>query len=232
MNKIKRFVYKHTVVNVLLVIMICALYLITAAPTVTAVMSNTNYGPIYRGTKGNRIALQFAVSWDASAMDTILNTLDQDVNKITFVVSGDWAKNNQALLKRIAESGHEIGVMGMDPMEDGTLEWVVSDLLSASNLIHEISGVMPRLYYSGTRNTSISAKAAKKCGMTQVLCTMDVLCARGDAEDILKRALENQIEGSIILMQPTFAAAEALPEIISSYQEKGFGITCTGDVIG
>ena len=82
------------------------------------------------------------------------------------------------------------------------------------------------------RNTVTSTLAAKKLKLTAVSSTIDLLTAKGTAADILSRLPEKPIEGSIILLRPTAACKEALGGIINAIEEKGIGLTCTGDVLG
>ncbi|MDD3920760.1 MAG: hypothetical protein PHO41_06300, partial [Eubacteriales bacterium] len=98
--------------------------------------------------------------------------------------------------------------------------------------IEQAAGVRPKLYHSGLRDKRASADAARELGLTHVLCTVDVLSGRGDAADIVFRALENPFDGSIILMQPTPAAVEALPVWADELLRQGMQITTVSRVLG
>ena len=78
---------------------------------------------------------------------------------------------------------------------------------------------------------TVSARAAKKLGLTHVL-SLDLRCAAGSAEEIKQRGLNDPIEGSILLMQPTAAAAEALPGLLNGFKGKGLEAVRVGDVLG
>ena len=187
--------------------------------------------PQYRGS-GERAALQFAVSWNAAAIPDILDILKDKSVKATFAVSGEWAENNPALLMRMAAEGHEIASMGYYPDMDGRIGWTVKDVRRANEAVKKICGAEPAIYYEGSRNTVTSTLAAKKLKLTAVSSTIDLLTAKGTAADILSRLPEKPIEGSIILLRPTAACKEALGGIINAIEEKGIGLTCTGDVLG
>lgn len=187
--------------------------------------------PVYRGS-GERIALQFTVSWNAAALSDIMDTLlEQDVHA-TFAVSGEWAEQNHDILKRMAEEGHEIAIMGYYPSMDGGVGWVQKDLKRTIGVIKDTCGLTPKLYYVGSRSAAVSSIAAKKLGLTQVSCTIDLLTAKGQPRDILARIPKDPIEGSIILLQPTAACGEALPGILAALEQKGLKATGTGDVLG
>jgi len=217
----------HILSNLFLLLLIAALYIGTVEPEVMGVSA-----PVYRGSAEDAVALQFAVDWEAAALPDILDTLQAQDMTATFAVSGKWAAEHPALLRRMVEAGHEIAVMGYDPAADGRLRWVMEDLEKSLQAIGSVTGGQPALYYSGSRNALVSGRAAKKAGLVQVLCTVDLLCARGTAADIAARVSDTLIPGSIILMQPTGEAAEALPEILHTLQEKGMRPVSVGDVLG
>lgn len=216
-------------VNLFLLLIVSALYYVTTVES--ALSSVPVMAPVYRGAAEEKVSLQFAVSWNASALSGIMDTLQaQDVH-VTFVVSGEYARENPEMVARMAAEGHEIATMGDKPSFDGKLSAVVEDIEASLNSIEAAAGVRPVLYYSGSRNSQVSARAAKKLELTQVLSTMDLLCAKGNAADIVRRASETG-EGSILLLQPTAAAAEALPALIGLLQGKGLAITTTSGVLG
>ena len=217
----------QAVTNLLLILLIALLYIGTAEPQAISVSA-----PVYRGSAKDAVALQFAVSWNAAALPPILDTLKAQGTCVTFAVSGSWAEENPALARRMAEEGHELATMGYAPEQDGKLSWVQEDLAASVAAIEAAAGVRPVLYYSGKRGISVSARAAKKLGLTQVLCTVDLLCARGEAEDIIARVSDAPIPGSIMLLQPTGAAAEALERVLLALQEKGMRPTTTSQVLG
>ena len=219
-------------VNLLLILLIAALYFATSRPDAAAAVAQLYYAPAYRGRAEDTIALQFAVSWEAASLDSILDALAAHGAKATFAVSGAWAENNAALLLRMAADGHEIATMGNDPSLDGKLSEVQRDVAVSLDKIEAACGVRPLLYYSGARNVTVSARAAKKLGLTHVLSTLDLRCAAGSGEEIEQRGLNGPIEGSILLMQPTAAAAEALPGLLNGFKGKGLEAVRVGDVLG
>ncbi|MBR2155721.1 MAG: polysaccharide deacetylase family protein [Clostridia bacterium] len=187
--------------------------------------------PMYRG-RGDSVALQFPLSWNAAALSDIMDTLEKDDINVTFAVSGEWAEQNAETLRNMAAQGHEIAIMGYHPDMDGGLGWVSNDLERALKAAKDACGIRPTLYYVGGRSAAVSSIAAKKLGLTQISCTIDLLTAKGGAEDILARVPEQLPEGSIILLQPTAACSEALPGILSALEQKGLKISCTGSVLG
>lgn len=217
-------------VTLLLLCLICILYISTASPAVKTVMSVSGSGPVYRGYGKGEAALLMCVDWDASALDGILDTLKNRGIKLTVAVSGEWAADNRTKIKRIVNDGHELAVTGMT-RGDGDAKWLAEDIKTALGKIYETAGVSPKLYYSGTRSIYASSDAARSLGLTHILYSTDLLCARGNAEEILKRALDNPFEGSIMLIQPTKECDAALSGIIDGLAERGISISTVGKII-
>ncbi len=209
------------IVNLFLLLVIAALYFATSGSDAVQVMASVYAGPAYRGRSADAVALEFAVSWNAAALPDILNVLEQKNTAVTFLVSGAWARENGDLLRRMTEEGHEIGTLGDDPSFDGPLSKVTEDVRRSLEAIEDACGVTPALYYSGERNLAVSARAARKLNLTHILSTVDLRCGAGSAADIIQRGLNEPIIGSIILLQPTKAAAEALSGLIDGLQAKG-----------
>lgn len=223
---------KGTLVNLMLLLLIAALYFATSRPDAAEAVAALSGAPRMRGHAEGRIALQFAMCWNAAAAEDILNTLSEKGTKVTFSVSGAWARENPALLRRMAEEGHELAVMGNDSAADGTVDFLVQDICAALEAVEELCGVSPKLYYSGQRHTGNSSRAARKLGLTHVRATKDLRSASGDAAAITARALEEPIAGSILLLMPTASAADALSAVIEGLQKKGLEAVHVGSVLG
>lgn len=219
-------------VNVIILGLIAALYLVTGTSigddAVAALAANNT---VYRGNAEGKVALECAVSWDAAAIPEILDVLSENDVHMTFFVSGQWAKDNAQLLRRMVLGGHEVGTMGYYPGFDGDLSAMVQDVETSAAVIETITGVRTDYYYSGLRSSETASRTAQQSGLTHVSCTTDLLSGRGDAVDIATRALEHIFDGSILLIQPTAEAVRALPTILSEIDRRGFTATTVGDVL-
>lgn len=218
-------------VNVLIILVIVLLYVVTGTGVGDNAIAALSSGTVYHGSGEGLVALECAVSWDADVLPDMLDLLEQRNVKITFFVSGAWAKANAATLRRMTEAGHEIGAMGYMPMLDGDEALIRSDVAASAAVIASASGIEPDYYYSGLRDRAVSLQAANALGMTHVMCSSDLLSARGEPADIASRASEHVFDGSIILFQPTAAAFEALPTILDFIEEQGFAATTVGNVL-
>lgn len=221
----------RSAVNIVLCGLICILYFSTSHPAAQSAMGRVAFSPVYRGHVDGKIALQIAVDWDAAALSPILEILKSRELTVTFAVGGNWACKNKELLQRIVMDGHEIACMGSETSMDGSVDWLRSDISDSLLKIHDACGVTPTLYYPGSRDAARSARAALGLSLTTVICTADLLSARGNSSDILNRALENPFDGSIILLQPTAAAEKALPSILEALSEKGLAVGSVSSVL-
>ena len=220
------------VINLFLIFLIVVLYALTGGGDVIQTMASLYAGPVYRGGAEDAVGFECAVSWDASAMTDILDALAQKGVRATFAVSGEYARLRPDIVKRIADEGHEVATMGDVPSFDGNASEIRADLEKSLLSIADACAVAPVLYYSGAREIPASARASRRLGLTQILCTIDLRCASGSARDIVQRGLNEPIIGSIILIQPTRAACEALPGLIEGLWEKGIRAVTVSEVIG
>lgn len=222
----------RTLINAALAGMMVVFYIMVSNPAVKTAMGGLYNSPIYSGYARDTVGIECAVSWNAAALPEMLDLLEERDIRITFFVSGEWAQQNKALLLRMVRDGHEIGTMGHVPAQDGDSKALRMDLEKALQITQQICGVQPTLYYSGARGMSNSTKAARSLGLLHVSCTADLLSGRGDAEDILMRALDKPFDGSILLIQPTAEAAKALPAVLDGLAQSGFLAGTVSEALG
>lgn len=217
--------------NVFILLVIVLVYTVTGTSLGEDAISALSNRTVYRAGQQGAAALECVVSWDADAMGDILDCLSEREARITFFVSGEWARENAALLSRMVEEGHEIGSCGYLPSEDGDADFVRADLAAANGVIQSITEQPVSLYHGGVRDDTVSCQAAASMDMTHVACTADLLSARGDGMDVALRASKQVFDGSILMIQPTRAAAEALPAILDAFREAGLAIKPVGELL-
>lgn len=213
-------------VNCILVLMIAVLYAITSADTAAA-----SAYPCYRGRSQTHAALEFAVSWNAASLGDILDTLKEKGTRATFFVSGEWAENNPSLARRMVDEGHEIGTLGYEASLAYTDEELQADIIRGIDAIERQTGIKTRLYYSGKRDVSASAKVCRALSLICIAETVDLRCGSGNAEDIITRGLNEPILGGIILLQPTRECAAALGPLIDGLSARGITAARVSDVL-
>lgn len=68
---------------------------------------------ISRGNKEQpNIALTFNISWGEEKVHDILDQLKEHQVQATFFLSGEWAERHPAIVEKISERNHEIGMLG------------------------------------------------------------------------------------------------------------------------
>lgn len=213
---------KAAVVNTVLAAIILGLYFALSLSRGAQPASVSGF-PIYHGSNRQCVAIECAVTWEAAALEEILTVLRERGVRITFAVSGEWAERNTAMLKKIAADGHEIATMGYSPSKDGGVDFVEQDIQRSLDCIGRALGSenLPKIYYCGSRASGVSNRAAGRLGLTTVLCTMDLVCTKGSAEDITARVAGNTNGGDILFAEPTTAFSKALPYILDYISEKG-----------
>ena len=75
-----------------------------------------------------------------------------------------------------------------------------------------------------------ASKAAKALDLECIQCTIDLLCSRGSASDIVERS-KTANAGSIVHLTPTKEALAALPDIIQLFRGSSLNILSTGELI-
>lgn len=218
------------VVNLLLAVIIVGLFACLINPSLHQSVNASGF-PVYYGYGDKCVAFECAVTWDASALPDILDVLKQHNVCITFAVSGKWAENNPDLLREIKSLGHEIATMGYAPDEDGTIDFVKRDVIKSCDIIYKETGSLPLLYYYGDRTTSVSTVVASKCDLIPIKCTLDILCANGDCDDIIERICANTNVGNILLVTPTNAFLNALPDVLSFFENQGLTVSTVSNIL-
>jgi len=219
-------------VNAVLVALISVLYMATSTPIAQSAVGELYNSPVYRGHEEGVVGFECAVSWNAAALAELLEILRDNNLRITFIVSGEWAEENSEQLLEMVQAGHEIGTMGQEPMRDGNAGFLLADISRSLKSIYEASGVYAKLYYSGDRALKGSTQAAAKLGLKHILCTADLLSGRGNASDIINRALDKPFDGTILLIQPTAEAIKAMPKCIEGLGKLGFRLVTVSEALG
>lgn len=219
----KNSALRHTIINLLLVVMIVFLYYALGTPNTVAVFSNDI---IYRTSDKKKISLECVIAWDTANLDGILQTLKDKNCSISFVISGAWAADNADSLKQIVDGNHAIATCGMNYNDSFALdkEQLAQSISSSLKIIKEQCGINAAFYYCPISDTKKAKDAARLAKLTCVRCTVDLLSGRDDADAIITRAKNSARGASIIAFTPTVCMTEALPQILDYYTEKGFTV--------
>lgn len=194
--------------------------------------------PINRGNPSSGYtAFACNVDWGNEVIEDILNILKEKDTKITFFVTGRWAKLFPEIFDTIIKEGHEIGSHGNQHLDYGTLSFEEnkSQIEKAEEIILKQTGVKPILFAppSGAYNNN-TLQAASELGYKTILWTIDTIdWKQGSTKDIiLKRVLDKpDHNGAIILMHPMPETAKALPYLIDELKLKNLKVGTVSNVL-
>ena len=217
--------------------LLCALYLGPLQEDATAVVAAKKVLPIYSVERQDKvISVTFDASWGGDKTLAILDLLDEYNAKATFFLVGIWVDKYPDLVKEIAARGHEIGNHSdshahFTQIPDGKIR---TELDSCSDKIETLTGTRPTLFRPpyGDYNSKVITVVRDE-GYEAVQWSVDSLDWKNrGVEDLIKRATTNVQPGDIILFHnDSQYIVEALPAILSYYQEQGYDMIPAKDIL-
>jgi peptidoglycan/xylan/chitin deacetylase (PgdA/CDA1 family) len=193
------------------------------------------FGPVLNRLPGAEVSITFDDGPNPLATPVILDVLRREGVHATFFVLGRHADRWPALVKRMADEGHQIGNHGYfhRKLHRRTPGYVRDDLTRGAAAIERASGVRPRVFRAphGFRNPWVTP-IARSLGERTIGWSLGVWdSARPGADEIVKRTLDGMRAGSILLLHDgdgynadgdRTQTAAALPGIIAGLRERGF----------
>ncbi|MGB4044345.1 MAG: polysaccharide deacetylase family protein [Thermacetogeniaceae bacterium] len=185
--------------------------------------------PIYQGNpEKKQVAITVNVDWGEEHIPQMLDLFQKNRVKATFFISGRWASEHQQLVRKIAESGHEIGNHGFSHphVNDLSVEENMKEIQETSKVIEQAAQRKTRYFAPpyGEYNDSV-LEAAAKTKHQIILWTVDTVdWQKPPADEINSRVLSRVHNGAIILMHPTEPTLEALPEMLTGLPQQGYQI--------
>ncbi|MCT4564111.1 MAG: polysaccharide deacetylase family protein [Maledivibacter sp.] len=204
--------------------------------TVMSVFENDELVPLRKGINKEYIAFTCNVDWGTEFIQPMLDIFEEHDVRITFFVSGRWAKNNPDVLKKIKEKGHEIGNHGYGhrmhskiSVEDNRRE-----IESTHNIVKDILGDN-MIYFAPPAGdfSDTTLKVARELGYRTILWNIDTIDWRKDStcDKITSRVLKKPLKGSIVLMHPKKETVKALDYLIEAIKEKNIKVGTVSDVL-
>lgn len=199
-------------------------------------VSSTNYEAIYHGnTQKPNASLMINVYWGTEFIEPILEVLAEKNVKTTFFVGGYWVAQNEQLLKKIVEQGHEVANHGYYHKDHAHLseEHNAQEMSLTHRMVKSATGVQMTLFAppSGSYNIT-TLKVAASLNYKTIMWTKDTIDWRDKDENLVfSRATKNMKNGDLVLMHPTEHTYRALPNIIDSYKSAGFTLTTVTNTI-
>ena len=194
------------------------------------------FGPALHRLPGteNVASITFDDGPNPVATPRILDILKRQDVHATFFVLGRHADRWPALVKRMADEGHQLGNHGYHhrKLHRRTPGYVRDDLARGADAIERASGVRPAHFRAphGFRSPWVTP-IARALGERTVGWSLGVWdSARPGADEIVRRALDGMRAGSILLLHDgdgydaggdRTQTAEALPRIIDGLRGRG-----------
>ncbi len=190
------------------------------------------------------MALTINVDWGEEYIPGILQVLAKGKVKVTFFLTGRWAKNHPDLVRIIAEAGHQIENHGYSHPHPDRLSVKANqeEIKKTEEIILGITGNRTRYYappYGEKGNTGL--KAAEELGYLTTLWTLDTVDWRPEStpEIIAKRVLNPEKRfglipnksGAIVLMHPKENTLKALPLILAQLAQEGYSLKTINELI-
>lgn len=193
--------------------------------------------PIYKvDTEDKKISLTFDVAWGSENIDYILDTLEKYNVKSTFFLVGSWIDDNEELVKKISEKGHELSNHSNTHADMTALstEDITKELESTSNKIYEITGEKSNLYrppFGEFDNKSMEVCDA--LGYKVIQWDVDSLDWKEIGPmHITERVIKNTKSGSIVLMHSNVKNMdEYLETIINRLNKDGYELVPVSELL-
>ena len=174
-----------------------------------------------------KVALTFDAAWGADKTQGIIDALAKYEVKGTFFLVGFWIDEYPEMVKKIAESGCEIGNHSKNHLHMSKLSKgeIISELDYVSGKVEELTGIKPKYFRPpfGEYNSSLITQT-EGCGMQAVQWTIDSLDWKGlGAQEIMSRVKKGLKPGSIILFHNNSDnILEALPLVLACLKSEGY----------
>lgn len=231
---------KHTLIFALILVVAC---IFVSRPLGENSVASVFFGddlrkvPIYSvSTPEKKVALSFDAAWGADKTQGIIDILKQNDVKATFFLVGFWVDDYPNEAKAIKDAGFEIGTHSTNHPDMVKLSKQEQKLELETSLktIENCTGIKPKLFRApfGSYNNTL-LETAEELGLTTIQWSVDSLDWKGiSASEICSRILSKATNGSIVLCHNNSKnILTALPLILSGLKNKGFEITCVGDLI-
>ncbi|TCS81509.1 polysaccharide deacetylase family sporulation protein PdaB [Tepidibacillus fermentans] len=206
-----------------------------------SVFSNGGTKAIYNvQTEKKQIALTFDISWGEKRPEPILDILEQKglKGKVTFFLSSPWSEDHPKIVKRIVDSGYEIGSHGHKHVNYSELtdQEIENQILKAELILKELTNQKPTLIRTPNGDfDSRVLKIADRLGYTVIQWDTDSRdWMNPGVDEIINRVLKRAHPGDIVLMHASDSCKqthEALPIIIDQLKKQGYEFVTVSQLI-
>lgn len=193
--------------------------------------------PIYRVKREDKVlSISFDCAWGVDYTQNLLDVMEKEQVKCTFFAVEFWVKKHPDFVKKIVESGHEIGTHSATHpyMSKLSKDAILKELSTSIKAIEDIVDKKVTLFRPpyGDYN-DLLVETAKDMGLYAIQWDVDSLDWKNlSAENIKNRVLERVKNGSIVLFHNQgLHTAEAVAQIIPKLKSEGYKFLPIGELI-
>ena len=189
-----------------------------------------DYGASAISGDENRIIITFDQGYENGYTEKILDTLKEKNVKAIFFLTGDYAKKETALVKRMIEEGHVLGNHGMKHASLPTLskKQAEEEIMSLHNYVLNNYGYEMQYFRCPCGEYSEQAlDIIQKCGYKTLFWSFAYVDWKTDNQPAPSMAVQKLTEsahgGEILLLHSVSSTnAEILGDVIDSFRQQGF----------
>ena len=236
---IKTFKLKSFVAGIVALFMVIVMCISVRFTNAYAVYYNATPRllPIYSvGRDDKVISITFDCAWGTEYTDGILSALKASNVRATFFMVEFWTEKYPDFVKKIDESGCEIGTHSATHsyMSKQNAEEIKLELTTSADAITAVTGKEVELFrppYGDYDDELI--KTASELGYYTIQWDVDSLDWKNlSATDIAMRVINGVQSGSIILLHNNgLHTAEAVPIILETLKNRGYSFVPVGELI-
>jgi len=196
-------------------------------------------GEIAHTDSGSMVALTFDAGASSKPTPDLLDALKSAGLHVTFFLTGKWCEQNEALVKRIHEDGHEIGnhTYSHPDLRKLSDDQIREQIAKVDEIVLRITGEHCAPYLRppyGGRDKRI-VRIASEAGYTPVYWSLDSWDSfkKGiTSDEIRQRVLDRVQGGDIVLMHcGSRATADALAGLIRELRSRHLRIATVSELI-
>lgn len=221
------------------IVLVFAVFLMITQSGAYAVFygSSSRKLPVYRvRTEEKKIAISFDCAWGVDYTDKLLEIMESESVKCTFFAVEFWVNKYPDYLKKISDTGHEVGTHSSTHPHMSKLDKaaITSELTSSCNAIERLIGKKPTVFRPpyGEYN-DLLIDTANELGLVSVQWDIDSLDWKNlSASEIKDRVIKRVKSGSIVLFHNQgLHTSEALLDIIIALKSKGYVFVPVGELV-
>lgn len=200
-----------------------------------AMQFNDRYGDLDAcalSEEENRIVITFDQGYENGYTEKILDTLKEKNVKAIFFLTGDYAKKEESLVKRMIAEGHTLGNHGMTHASLPKLshDEAVEEIMSLHDYVLNNYGYEMQYFRCPCGEYSEQAlETVHECGYKTVFWSFAYVDWKTDSQpdpaEGYKKLTESAHTGEILLLHSVSATnAEILGSVIDNLREQGFRV--------